>query len=210
MLAGQIQPQAQSSTRPATSAKLLHRTEPGSPQCRNCKLPGRRQAWIQRAQSKSPVSRPGQVPPGPHKAAICVGRPQGEGIRCPAHPGALGLVHVVPTHSKIRTYSPGDPPRRSRPEPASPWGSRSQTDEIPAKTPAFNEGGATEKPAPRGALARSLRDPSELLKFSRESSSPGLRKAICIFTSYFFFPPFGSFNWYFGPERGTSLEKETG
>ena len=113
MLAGQIQPQAQSSTRPATSAKLLHRTEPVSPQCRNCKLPGRLQAWIQRAQSKSPLSRPGQVPPGPHKAAICVGRLQGEGIRCPAHPGALGLVHVVPTHSESPRSAPAVPARAS-------------------------------------------------------------------------------------------------
>ena len=113
MLAGQIQPQAPSSTRPATSAKLLHRTEPVSPQCRNCKLPGRLQAWIQRAQSKSPLSRPGQVPPGPHKAAICVGRLQGEGIRCPAHPGALGLVHVVPTHSESPRSAPAVPARAS-------------------------------------------------------------------------------------------------
>lgn len=110
----------------------------------------------------------------------------------------------------LLTLSPRDPPRRSRPEPASPWGSRPQTDEIPAKTSAFKEGGATEKPAPGGALARSLRDPSALLKFSREFSSPGLRKAICVFTFLIFFPPFGSFNWYFGPEGGTSLKKETG
>ena len=74
-----------------------------------------------------------------------------------------GVLHtpapLVWCTSYLLTLNPRDPPRRSRPEPASPWGPRSQTDEIPAKTPAFNEGGATEKPAPGGALARSLRDP---------------------------------------------------
>lgn len=113
MFAVQIQPQAQSSTRPAPSAKLLHRTEPVSPQCRNCKLPGRLQAWIQRAQNKSRLSPPGQVPPGPHKAAICAGRPQGEGVRCPAHPSALGLVHILPTHSESPRPAPAVPARAS-------------------------------------------------------------------------------------------------
>ena len=176
MFAGQIQPQAQSPTRPAPSAKLLHCTEPVFPQRLNRKLPGRLQAWIPRAQSKSR-----QV------------RTRRRSARADHRARRSAVLHtpapLLWCTSYLLTPSPRDPPQpcRPEPEPASP-GVQITNRRNSRQDAALKKGGATEKPSSGGALARSLRAPSALLKFSRESSSRGLRLAFCIFTFLFFSP----------------------
>lgn len=200
-----IQPQAQSSLdlRPPLRHYTPHRAS--FPAVSELQAPGRTPGVDQKAQASNPALPAWASPARSAQGSDQRGPTTGRRIRCPAHPGALGLVQVVPTHSESPRSAPA-----VRPEPASPWGSRPQTDEIPAKTSAF-KGGATEKPAPpEGALARSLRDPSALLKFSREFSSPGLRKAICVFTFLIFSLHLVVLIGTLGRKAETSLKKETG
>lgn len=135
---------------------------------------------------------------------------QGSDLRGPTtgrggpDPSPLGLVHIVPTYSESPRPAPAVPARASESR-----GLDLKQTNLPPRRRA-QEGRGYGETRPRRSLARSLRDPSALLKFSRESSSRGLRKAFSIFTFLFFPPCFGSFNWYFGPEGGASLKKETG